>query len=168
MKKRVRQIATVNGKSQRGGADAEPTLQEMKGGAPGLTSGVVFGSFKLGVNYNPHWRKSDVEARPKKVVHYITSKDADPFADWMEEIDGKAFDIVNIRLKRVGNGNFGDAHGVGDGVSELVIDFGPGYRVYFGQDGDMVLLLTGGTKRTQTKDIARAKVFWKEYNSAGS
>jgi putative addiction module killer protein len=84
----------------------------------------------------------------------------------MEEIDGKAFDTVNIRFKRVANGNFGVAHGVGDGVSELVIDFGPGYRVYFGQDGDTVVLLTGGTKRTQTKDIARAKVLWKEYNRA--
>ena len=53
----------------------------------------------------------------------------------MEEIDGKAFDIVNIRLKRVASGNFGVARRVGDGVSELVIDSGPGYRVYFGQDG---------------------------------
>ena len=107
-----------------------------------------------------------MEARPKKVVHYITGNDDDPFADWMEEINGKVFDIVNIRLKRVAKGNFGDAHGVGDGVSELVIDFGPGYRVYFGQEGDTVVLLTGGTKRTQTKDIARAKVLWKEYNHA--
>jgi putative addiction module killer protein len=107
-----------------------------------------------------------VEAKPKKIVHYITDNDGDPFADWMEEINGKIFDVVNIRLKRVADGNFGDAHGVGDGVSELVIDFGPGYRVYFGQDGHTVVLLTGGTKRTQTKDIARAKVLWKEYNNA--
>ena len=109
-----------------------------------------------------------MEAKPKKLVHYITGNNTDPFADWMEEIDGKAFDIVNIRLKRVGNGNFGDAHGVGDGVSELVFDFGPGYRVYFGQDGNTVVLLTGGTKRTQTKDIARAKALWKGYNNASS
>ena len=107
-----------------------------------------------------------MEARPKKVVHYITDDDGDPFAEWMEEIGRGIFDIVNIRLKRVGDGNFGDAHGVGGGVSELVIDFGSGYRVYFGQDGDTVVLLTGGTKKTQTKDIAKAKVLWKEYNDA--
>lgn len=107
-----------------------------------------------------------METRPKRVVHYITGDDDDPFADWMEGISGKVFDIVNIRLKRVANGNFGDAHGVGEGVSELVIDFGPGYRVYFGQEGETVVLLTGGTKRTQPKDIARAKILWKEYNNA--
>jgi len=61
-------------------------------------------------------------------------------------------------------GNFGDCHGVGDGVQELRIDYGPGYRVYFGQEGaTIVLLLCGGDKSTQTKDVEIAKGYWNEY-----
>lgn len=73
--------------------------------------------------------------------------------------------IIDARLIRVRNGNLGNSHGVGEGVSELVIDVGPGWRVYFGQDGDTVVLLTGGTKKTQLKDIANAKKFWRDYRA---
>lgn len=70
------------------------------------------------------------------------------------------------RLERVELGNFGEHHGVGEGVSELVIDVGPGFRVYYGQDGkDIVILLAGGTKRTQQSDIETAKEFWRNYNA---
>ena len=69
-----------------------------------------------------------------------------------------------MRLDRVSLGNFGDCHGVGDGVQELRIDYGPGYRVYFGQVGStIVLLLFGGDKSTQAKDIEQAKRYWNEY-----
>ncbi len=62
-------------------------------------------------------------------------------------------------------GNLGDWKPVGEGVSELKIDFGPGYRVYFGQDGDEVILLTGGAKGTQSADVAKAKEYWRDYNA---
>lgn len=62
-------------------------------------------------------------------------------------------------------GNFGDVNSVGGGVHELVIDFGPGYRVYFGEDGDEVILLGGGNKSTQIADITKAKDRWSDYNA---
>ena len=62
------------------------------------------------------------------------------------------------------SGNFSAAKGVGAGVSELRLDFGPGYRVYFGRDGErLVVLLAGGTKRRQQADIEAARVLWAEY-----
>jgi len=61
-------------------------------------------------------------------------------------------------------GNFSNTKGVGTSVSECLIDFGPGYRIYFGRDGNtLVILLGGGTKKRQQKDIERAKILWKEY-----
>jgi putative addiction module killer protein len=77
----------------------------------------------------------------------------------------KTYGIVLARIKRVENGNFGDCESVGEGVSELKVDFGPGYRVYFGQDGDEVVLLYGGTKKTQAQDINTAKEYWRDYNA---
>ncbi len=107
-----------------------------------------------------------MEAKPKTVVHHLNDS-GDPFDEWMESIiDPKVFAKVNIRLKRVAQGNFGDHAAVGEGVSELREHDGAGHRVYYGQDGDTVILLTGGTKRTQVKDIERAKDLWREYNNA--
>jgi putative addiction module killer protein len=63
-------------------------------------------------------------------------------------------------------GNFSNVRSVGSGVSEYKIDFGPGYRIYFGRDGyTLIILLTGGTKKTQSKDIEKAKIFWQEYKA---
>ncbi len=88
-----------------------------------------------------------------------------PFGEWLASLrDIKARAKIRVRLDRVGLGNFGDCHGVGDGVQELRIDYGPGYRVYFGQVGStVVLLLCGGDKSTQAKDIEQAKRYWSEY-----
>jgi putative addiction module killer protein len=70
------------------------------------------------------------------------------------------------RLERVEMGNLGDHRGVGEGVFELRIDLGPGYRVYFGEDGErLVILLIAGTKRTQRRDIEAAKQFWRNYHA---
>jgi len=69
------------------------------------------------------------------------------------------------RIDRVEQGNLGKWKGVGEGVSELIIDFGPGYRVYFGQDGDDVVLLCVGDKSTQENDIKTAQEYWKDYNA---
>jgi len=71
---------------------------------------------------------------------------------------------IRVRLNRVRLGNLGDCKAVGEGVMEFRLDFGPGYRVYFGQAGDiLVILLCGGDKRTQSRDIATAKQYWQSY-----
>jgi len=71
---------------------------------------------------------------------------------------------IRQRLARVRLGNFGDARSVGEGVQELRIPFGPGFRVYFGREGDwVVILLCGGDKSTQARDIERAQDYWRDY-----
>jgi putative addiction module killer protein len=108
-----------------------------------------------------------VETNDKwKVVHYLTADGFDPFDKWTDSIDQKTFDKIIIRLKRVAQGNFGDHGPVGEGVLELKEHAGPGHRIYYGRDGETVVLLTGGIKKTQAKDIARAKTYWKDYNDA--
>ena len=77
----------------------------------------------------------------------------------------KIFGIIEARLKRVSDGNFGHTRSVGEGVVELKIDFGPGYRVYFGIDGNNVVLLLAGDKSSQEADIESAKKYWKDYNA---
>ena len=81
--------------------------------------------------------------------------------------DARAVAIVWARLNHMRLGNFGDCKPVGGGVEELQIDFGSGYRVYFGRRGALVvILLCGGSKKTQARDIAAAKKYWKEYLNA--
>jgi putative addiction module killer protein len=88
-----------------------------------------------------------------------------PFDEWMKGLrDKTAIARMLARLARVRRGNLGDCKPVGDGVSELRVDFGPGFRVYFGQEGaTIVVLLCGGEKRTQTRDIRLAKQYWHEF-----
>ena len=106
-----------------------------------------------------------MEAKPKTVIHHLNDS-GDPFDEWMESLtDGKVFAKVNIRLKRVAQGNFGDHGPVGEGVCELREHAGTGTRIYYGQDGDKVILLTGGSKGTQAKDIEIAKDLWSEYKN---
>jgi putative addiction module killer protein len=74
---------------------------------------------------------------------------------------------VRARLNRIRLGNFGDCKSVGSGVEELRIDFGPGYRIYYGREGSLVvILLCGGSKASQARDILRAQRYWKEYLDA--
>lgn len=73
--------------------------------------------------------------------------------------------MLQNRLIRLRAGNFGDHRSVGKGVVELKMKFGPGYRLYLGQDGDLVILLCGGTKATQGKDIKTAQQYWEDYNA---
>lgn len=91
-----------------------------------------------------------------------------PFEAWLEELaDKRAVARVLARLARVRLGNLGDCKAVGQGVSELRVDYGPGYRVYFGQQGrTLVVLLCGGDKRTQARDIRLAKQFWQEFKTS--
>ena len=105
-----------------------------------------------------------MEAKPQDLQNYLTEDGRSPFLEWLDGLDAKTRGIVTVRLSRVAQGNFGNSHSVGDGVSELVIDVGPGYRVYFARDGDtVVVLLTGGAKKSQSKDIKNAKAYWKDY-----
>lgn len=77
--------------------------------------------------------------------------------------DAKTKAVILKRIGRVGDGNFGDVAPIGEGVSELKIDFGPGYRIYLGQRGSQVHIIRGGTKGTQDGDIKAAKEFWSKY-----
>lgn len=88
-----------------------------------------------------------------------------PYQDWFVSLDDlKARAIVRTRLNRVRLGNFGDCKSVGEGVHELKIDFGPGYRVYFAKVGlTIVLLLCGGSKKSQRKDISSAIDYLEDY-----
>ncbi len=103
----------------------------------------------------------------RSLEEYITDDGRSPFSQWLNGLrDRRARARIRVRLDRVSLGNLGECRSVGDGVHELVMDFGPGYRVYFGQIGDrIVLLLTGGTKGTQQKDIDQAKAYWADYRS---
>ena len=88
------------------------------------------------------------------------------FQEWFDDLDSIAASKVTTALYRLQYGNFSNVRSVGSGVSEYKIDFGPGYRIYFGRDGyTLIILLTGGTKKTQSKDIEKAKIFWQEYKA---
>jgi putative addiction module killer protein len=90
-----------------------------------------------------------------------------PFADWFDSLDAMTAARVDKYIRRLEAGNFGSAKTLQDGVSELKLDFGPGYRVYFGQDGKIIIiLLGGGSKRRQSTDIATAIERWKKYKQA--
>jgi len=92
-----------------------------------------------------------------KLVVYVTEAGKIPFEDWFNGLDTAAALKVRTALARIETGNLGDVKPVGQGVSERRITFGPGYRVYFGKDGDtLVILLCGGTKKRQSKDIEQA------------
>jgi putative addiction module killer protein len=106
-----------------------------------------------------------VEAQPKEIRNYLTAEGRSPFQEWLDSLrDIKARVRIEKRLERVALGNLGDYRSVGEGVCELKIDYGSGYRVYFGQVGlTIVLLLCGGDKSTQEQDIIKAKEYWRDY-----
>lgn len=88
----------------------------------------------------------------------------DFFDEWFSDLDPLAKTKVTAHLIRMKNGNLSNVKSVGEGVSERKIDWGPGYRIYFGRDGDaLIILLAGGSKKTQPTDIASAHARWKEY-----
>lgn len=107
-----------------------------------------------------------MEAKRREIRVYQTEDNQEPFWEWLDGVaDQEAFNRILKRIDRVETGNLGEWDAVGDGVFELVLDFGPGYRVYFGQDGDLVVLLLGGIKNTQNRDIRKAKEYWRDYNA---
>ena len=99
-----------------------------------------------------------------EIREYIATQGRSPYARWFDGLNARAAAKVATALVRMEQGNLSSAKGVGAGVSEYRIDFGPGYRVYFGKDGDtLIILLGGGTKKRQQKDIETAQDLWREY-----
>ena len=95
------------------------------------------------------------------VREYLDEDGGSPFADWFSALDATAAAKITIVLARIEQGNLSNVKGVGQGVLEYRLDFGPGYRVYFGRDGDvLVILLAGGTKKRQQRDIEAAQARW--------
>lgn len=98
--------------------------------------------------------------------YYLTTDGQSPFEKWFAGLDPAARAKVTTAIVRLEQGNLSNVKGVGEGVLEYRIDFGPGYRVYFGRDGEvLVILLTGGTKRRQQRDITAAIEMWADYKS---
>lgn len=102
-----------------------------------------------------------------EIRRYRTTASEEPFTEWLSELrDRQARARILARLERLEVGNFGDCKFLRDGVSELRVDWGPGYRVYFGRDGlSVVVLLCGGDKRKQSADIKTAVALWQEYGN---
>jgi len=99
-----------------------------------------------------------------EVREYVDDSGKSPFADWLDELNAPAAAKVTIAINRISRGNFSNVKSVGSGVFEYRLNFGPGYRIYFGKNGEqLIILLGGGTKKRQQQDIQTAIVLWKEY-----
>jgi putative addiction module killer protein len=99
-----------------------------------------------------------------EVLEYLEEDGQSPFAAWSDGLNREAGVKVAAALARMQQGNWSKVKGVGGGVYEYRIDYGPGYRIYFGKDGDLlVILVGGGTKKRQQKDIQRALERWEDY-----
>jgi putative addiction module killer protein len=111
-----------------------------------------------------------MEVQPREIQRYVTIDGRVPFLEWFSSLkEPKLQSIIDKRLDRVQLGNLGDCKSVGSGVYELRIDYGSGYRIYFGQVGlTVVLLLCGGDKGTQDRDIERAQEYWEDYEKRES
>jgi putative addiction module killer protein len=99
-----------------------------------------------------------------EILEYLELSGRSPFARWFERLDAQAAAKVTVALSRIEQGNLANAKSVGGGVQEYRIDFGPGYRLYFGRDGvALIILLGGGTKQRQQQDIVTAHSRWQDY-----
>lgn len=99
-----------------------------------------------------------------RVQEYLDGEGRSPYAKWFNKLNARAAAKVVTALVRMEQGNLANVKGVGAGVSEYRLDFGPGYRLYFGRDGGrLIILLGGGSKKRQGKDIETARNLWREY-----
>jgi len=102
----------------------------------------------------------------RMLVEYIDERGRSPFGGWFASLNAQAAAKVATALYRLGEGNLSNVKSVGKGVSEYKLNFRPGYRIYFGQQGEtLVVLLAGGTKHRQAVDISQAQARWTEYKS---
>ena len=102
-----------------------------------------------------------------EIRYYIAADGRQPFADWFAELEAIARAKMTRAIVRLEQGNFSNVKSVGAGVFEYRVDFGPGYRIYFGQDGPvLVILLNGGTKKRQQRDIEAAHAYWRDYKQS--
>jgi putative addiction module killer protein len=108
-----------------------------------------------------------VEAGRRELYYFEEPKGRYPYREWLASLkDSVTIARLDVRLTKLILGNFGKHRSVGEGVIELKEDFGPGYRIYVGEDGPrIVVILCGGDKSRQTADIQRAKDYWKQYKS---
>ena len=98
------------------------------------------------------------------VREYLVADGSSPYAKWFKNLNAPAAAKVAMAITRMAQGNLSNTKGVGGGLQEYRIDFGPGYRIYFGRDGErLVILLGGGTKRRQSDDIRNAQALWADY-----
>ena len=98
------------------------------------------------------------------VREYLAADRSSPYAKWFNSLNAPAATKVAIAITRMAQGNLSNAKSVGGGIQEYRIDFGPGYRIYFGRDGErLVILLGGGTKKRQRDDVRRAQNLWADY-----
>ena len=99
-----------------------------------------------------------------RVVEYLDSRGRSPFAGWFEGLDANAAAKITAALYQLGAGNWGNTKAVGGGIFERKVDFGPGYRIYFGKEGEsLVILLGGSTKQRQQQAIEAARDRWMDY-----
>ncbi|MEG3847351.1 type II toxin-antitoxin system RelE/ParE family toxin [Microcoleus sp. herbarium19] len=106
-----------------------------------------------------------MEVQAREIRRYTTAEGKAPFTDWLDSLRDRNVRVrIKSRLDRVEQGNLGDFKSVGEGVFELRINYGPGYRVYFGQVGlTIVVILIAGDKSTQEQNIQQAIEYWKDY-----
>jgi len=105
-----------------------------------------------------------------EIREYQDSKGQSPYSKWFNGLNARAAAKVTSAIDRIGRGLMSNVESVGGGVSERKIDFGPGYRIYFGTETDgritkVVILLHGGSRKRQSKDVEKAKEYWKDYKA---
>jgi putative addiction module killer protein len=104
-----------------------------------------------------------------EILEYLERNGRSPYAEWFESLSAPAAAKVAVAITRLAQGNFSNVKGVGGGVYEYRVNFGPGLRIYLGKDGGrLVILLAGGTKKRQQKDIEDAKARWQDYKKRKS
>ena len=105
----------------------------------------------------------------KQIIIYADKNGHEPYLNWIDNLkDKKNQQRIRARIRRLAEGLYGDCHSMGEGILELRMFFGSGYRVYFGEDdGNIVILLCGGDKDSQNQDIKNAKEYWKDYKNNG-